>query len=131
MLVTIEGIDGSGKSTLVDGLQCRPRRSRPCDHPRARGHLGGEAVRRSIAENTDPVTECLLFVADHAAHLAHVVRPALAEGRVVVSDRYSDSRYAYQGVTLEGVIPDPSHGSGPSMPPSPSFPTSPSSASCG
>ena len=48
-----------------------------------------------------------LFVADHAAHLATVVRPALAEHRLVISDRYSDSRFAYQSVTLAGVIPEP------------------------
>jgi dTMP kinase len=48
-----------------------------------------------------------LFVADHAAHLAKVVRPALAEGRLVITDRYSDSRYAYQSVTLQGIVPDP------------------------
>jgi len=67
----------------------------------------GEQVRRAIAERADPVTEALLFAADHAAHLEAVVRPALAAGRLVISDRYTDSRYAYQSATLEGIIPDP------------------------
>ena len=60
-----------------------------------------------LPEQIDPVTEATLFVADHAAHLAKIIRPALAEGKLVISDRYSDSRYAYQAVTLTGVIPDP------------------------
>jgi dTMP kinase len=67
----------------------------------------GEPVRRAIAEQIDPVTEAMLFVADHAAHLAKVIRPALADGKIVISDRYSDSRYAYQAVTLEGTVPKP------------------------
>jgi len=67
----------------------------------------GDSVRRAIAEQIDPVTEATLFVADHAAHLATVIRPALAEGKLVISDRYSDSRYAYQSVTLQKIIPDP------------------------
>jgi dTMP kinase len=68
----------------------------------------GEAVRRSIeAEDADPVAELFLYTADHADHLSRVVRPALSEGKLVVSDRYSDSRYAYQGATLEGRIKRP------------------------
>ena len=63
--------------------------------------------RRAVAEQIDPVTEATLFVADHAAHLATVVRPALDNKKLVISDRYSDSRFAYQSVTLDGVIPDP------------------------
>ena len=67
----------------------------------------GDSVRRAIAEQIDPVTEATLFVADHAAHLARIIRPALAEGKLVISDRYSDSRFAYQSVTLQKIIPDP------------------------
>jgi dTMP kinase len=67
----------------------------------------GDSVRRAIAEQIDPITEATLFVADHAAHVAKIIRPALADNRLVISDRYSDSRYAYQAVTLRGVIPHP------------------------
>lgn len=67
----------------------------------------GEQVRRAIAERIDPVAEALLFAADHAAHLSTVIRPALREGRLVISDRFADSRYAYQAVTLEGILTDP------------------------
>jgi len=107
MLVTIEGIDGSGKSTLVAALADALADLGPVVTREPGATWVGEAVRRAIAENRDPVTECLLFVADHAAHLTHVVRPALAAGKIVISDRYSDSRYAYQAVTLQGRMPDP------------------------
>jgi len=107
LLITLEGIDGSGKSTLHQALVPLLADLDPLFTREPGATWVGEAVRRAIAEQIDPVTEATLFVADHAAHLAKVVRPALAAGRLVVSDRYSDSRYAYQSVTLEGVIPSP------------------------
>ena len=107
MLITLEGIDGSGKSTLHASLRDLLRDLDPVFTREPGATWVGDSVRRAIAEQIDPVTEATLFVADHAAHLATVVRPALAEGKLVISDRYSDSRYAYQSVTLQGVVPDP------------------------
>jgi dTMP kinase len=107
VLVTLEGIDGSGKSTLHESLKGPLADLDPLFTREPGATWVGDQVRRAIKEQTDPITEATLFVADHAAHLAKVVRPALEAGRLVISDRYSDSRYAYQSVTLQGVIPDP------------------------
>jgi dTMP kinase len=107
MLITLEGIDGSGKSTLAASLKDALAGLDPVLTREPGATWVGESVRRAIAEQADPVTEALLFVADHAAHLATVVRPALAKGRLVISDRYTDSRYAYQMVTLDGIIEEP------------------------
>ena len=107
LLITLEGIDGSGKSTLHAALREPLADLNPVFTCEPGATWIGAAVRRAIAEQIDPVTEATLFVADHAAHLAKVVRPALAEGKLVISDRYSDSRYAYQSVTLQGIIPEP------------------------
>ncbi|HSA37489.1 MAG TPA: dTMP kinase [Methanoregula sp.] len=107
MLITLEGIDGSGKSTLHEALQKLLFDLEPVFTREPGATWVGDSVRRAVAEQIDPVTEATLFVADHAAHLAKVVRPSLAEGRLVISDRYSDSRYAYQSVTLQGIVPDP------------------------
>jgi dTMP kinase len=107
LLITLEGIDGSGKSTLHRALQELLTDLDPVLTREPGATWVGESVRRAIAEQIDPITEATLFVADHAAHLAKIIRPALAEGKLVISDRYSDSRYAYQAVTLTGVIPDP------------------------
>jgi dTMP kinase len=107
MLVTLEGIDGSGKTTVWEAL----REARGDGFTFTREPTDswyGEAVRRSeAADNADPLAELFLFTADHADHLSRVVEPALEDGDVVVADRYSDSRYAYQGAALEGVVPRP------------------------
>lgn len=107
LLITLEGIDGSGKSSLHSALQELLVDLNPVFTREPGATWVGESVRRAIAEQIDPVTEATLFVADHAAHLAKIIRPALAEGKLVISDRYSDSRYAYQSVTLKGIIPEP------------------------
>jgi len=51
--------------------------------------------------------ELFLFLADHAGHLDRTVIPSLEDGAIVISDRYTDSTAAYQGVTLRDVVPDP------------------------
>jgi len=102
MLLTLEGVDGSGKSTAAARL--RESDAVPDDAVFTREPTEswyGDTVRRSIGDpDADSLAELFLYTADHAAHLAGTVRPALNAGRVVVSDRYSDSRYAYQAATL-------------------------------
>lgn len=100
-LVTCEGIDGSGKSTiaraLVEALRAQGRDARLAVEP-TKTWLG-EAVRRGFKEEVAPWTEALLFMADHATHVARV-RRELDAGALVVSDRWSDSTFAYQGAAL-------------------------------
>ncbi|GGL49834.1 dTMP kinase [Halocalculus aciditolerans] len=107
MLVTLEGLDGSGKTTVWEAL--RATRDDGWTFTREpTGSWYGDAVRRSIGEpDADPLAELFLYTADHADHLSRTVRPALADGDVVVSDRYSDSRYAYQAASLDGELKRP------------------------
>ncbi|HPE63123.1 MAG TPA: dTMP kinase [Methanothrix sp.] len=127
ILITFEGIDGSGKSTIVsevartiaeDGKPPFAGRrflftAEPTDGEE--GRLLRERLKMdSAAEGLGPrsmeaekMEELFLFMADHARHLAETVIPALEEGVVVISDRYSDSRVAYQGATLREVVPHP------------------------
>ncbi|MFC7046911.1 dTMP kinase [Halobacteriaceae archaeon GCM10025711] len=108
MLITLEGLDGSGKTTVWEALRDRYGGEGTTFTREPTDTWYGEAVDRSIADDdADPVAEFFLYTADHAAHLSNVVRPALERGDVVVSDRYSDSRYAYQSVALDGVVPRP------------------------
>ena len=107
LLITVEGIDGSGKTTLLARLRGLLADLDPIFTREPGATWVGDAVRRAIAERMDPITEALLFCADHAAHIDTLIRPALDEGRIVISDRYADSRFAYQPVVLEGVLPEP------------------------
>jgi dTMP kinase len=106
MLLTLEGLDGSGKTTVWRALRDRyPSAVFTCEPTDS---WYGEAVSRSIADDdADPLAELFLYTADHADHLSRVVRPALADGSFVVSDRYSDSRVAYQAATLVDHLDDP------------------------
>ena len=106
MLITIEGIDGCGKSTLIEGLKEQLSDLQPIFTREPGSTWIGEQVRRGVAEEIDPIAEALLFTADHAAHLREIVQPALEQNKLVISDRYSDSRYAYQTVTLAKILPD-------------------------
>ena len=108
MLVTVEGIDGSGKSSCVEHLRESSVLGEATFTREPTDSWYGDLVRRSVADETaDPLAELFLYTADHAAHLSETVRPALERGHTVVSDRYSDSRYAYQGATLADRFEDP------------------------
>ena len=98
--ITLEGIDGAGKSTHVGGI---------ADFLRGRGKdvvvtrepggtsLGEKLRALLLSEPMNIDTEALLMFAARREHIAQVIAPALAEGRWVVSDRFTDATYAYQG----------------------------------
>lgn len=112
VLVSFEGIEGSGKSTQLLRLSERLRRH-GVPHLVTKepgGTVLGAEIRRLLltrhpsGEAWAPEAELLLFYADRAQHLRQVIRPALEAGEVVLVDRFEDSTRAYQGAS--GVAED-------------------------
>jgi dTMP kinase len=103
LLIAFEGIEGSGKSTHARRLAAHLRSgARAVVETREPGGTpAGGAIRRLVlgadAVPLTPLAELFLYCADRAQHVSEVVRPALAAGRVVLCDRFSDSTIAYQG----------------------------------
>jgi dTMP kinase len=100
--ITFEGIDGSGKSTQLRLLACYLKDA-GCEVVLTREPGGtpvGIRLRGALLdahEEVDPLTELLVFAADRAQHVRRVLRPAIAAGQVIISDRYADATVAYQG----------------------------------
>jgi dTMP kinase len=102
VFISLEGIDGSGKSTiaerLVSALQQAGKKAILTREPG--GTALGEQIRLVLlgdaASSMLPATEMLLFTAARAQHVGEVIKPALAEGLIVVTDRFADSSRAYQ-----------------------------------
>lgn len=113
LFISFEGIDGSGKSTQV---------ARLAEYLRTLGHevivtrepggsKGAEEIRALVLQG-DPdrwsaETEILLFTAARRDHLERLIRPALADGKIVICDRFADSTRMYQGLSrgdLRGVV---------------------------
>ena len=102
MFVVIEGIEGSGKSTLHKGLIERfGVEGRDVVVTREPGGTAtGDAIRSIFLDRTltiEPLTEAFLVNASRAQNVAEVIRPALAQDRLVLCDRFTDSTLAYQG----------------------------------
>ena len=115
MFISLEGIDGAGKSTQLRML---------AEHLGAQGHevvqtrepggaAGAEDIRRLLVEGEpdrwSPETEILLFTAARRDHLERTIRPALADGKIVLTDRFADSTRIYQGATrgdLRALVDD-------------------------
>lgn len=99
LFVTLEGIDRSGKTTQA-ALLCEALGDVALGVREPGGTSAGERIREILkdpAAELGPEAEALLFAAARAELVASVIRPALAVGRVVVSDRFLDSSLAYQG----------------------------------
>ena len=102
--ITLEGGEGAGKSTQIqfvkDYLLTRGNDVVVTREPG--GTSEGQEIRNLLVsgdkDKWSPLSETLLILADRAAHLERVIRPALAEGKYVVCDRFFDSTKAYQGV---------------------------------
>lgn len=109
LFVTLEGGDGSGKSTQASLLeQWLVEHGRTVVRTREPGGTPvGVEIREIVLHHRGdiaPRAEALLYAADRAHHVAEVVRPAIARGEVVVQDRFIDSSVAYQGA---GRVLDP------------------------
>ena len=99
LFVTLEGIDRSGKTTQA-ALLCRALGDAAVGVREPGGTPVGERVREILKDprlTVSPETEALLFAAARSELVNRVIRPALDQGRVVVSDRFLDSSLAYQG----------------------------------
>lgn len=99
MFVSLEGVDGSGKSTQA-GLLAAALGSETVQIREPGGTEAAEQIRSLLANpalELDPLAELLLFLAARADLTAQVIRPALEAGRDIVSDRFADSSVAYQG----------------------------------
>lgn len=117
LFLTLEGIDGAGKSSHIDALEALFRaRGRAVTRTREPGGTPlAESLRSMILEQPmDPLTESLLVFAARRDHVVRVIEPALARGDVLLCDRFTDATFAYQGAgrgfdtavleTLEGWV---------------------------
>lgn len=105
-LVTVEGIDSSGKTTLVNGLEEELTDIVTTQEPSELDT--GKQLRSYLQDNTThPLQDFYAFLADRVNHIQQIIKPAMEKGRLVVSDRYSDSTRAYQPLMLNDILDFP------------------------
>jgi dTMP kinase len=103
MFITLEGIEGSGKTTQIKYLmEYFESQGKQCVTTREPGGTAiGNKIRSILldpeSKDIEPTAELLLYMADRAQHINSVVKPALAAGRIVLCDRYFDATVVYQG----------------------------------
>ena len=127
MLITLEGIEGSGKTTQIDYIAAYLQKS-GLDYIITKEPGGtrlGEKIRSILLDpgnmNIHPMTELLLYAADRVQHIRELISPMIETGKIVICDRFCDSTTVYQGFTrgidvsliqqlnrlvLEGLVPD-------------------------
>jgi dTMP kinase len=127
MFITLEGVEGSGKTTQINYIvEFLEKNGHRCIVTREPGDTTiGRQIRSLLLnpdnKNMEPLTELFLYAADRAQHLHERVLPALKEGKTVICDRFKDATTAYQGaargidmtfiekihdLVLNGLIPD-------------------------
>ena len=103
MFITLEGIEGSGKTTQMQQLSTfLENRGHTCVLTREPGGTDlGKKIRAILLDPASielvPTAELLLYMADRAQHISSLIKPCLAEGKVVLCDRYFDATIVYQG----------------------------------
>lgn len=103
IFISIEGPDGSGKSTQIENIKkfFAEKNIEVIFTREPGGTAIGERIREILLDKNctemDYMTEAMLYAASRAQHVAQVIKPALAEGKVIVCDRFVDSSMAYQG----------------------------------
>jgi len=127
MLITLEGIEGSGKTTQIDYIAAFLQKF-GLDYIITKepgGTVLGEKIRSILLDpeniNIHPMTELLLYAADRIQHIKELINPMIESGKIVICDRFYDSTTVYQGLTrgidisliqqlnrlvLEGLSPD-------------------------
>ena len=126
LFITIEGPDGSGKSTQLKKL-CSFLKKRRADFVFTRepgGTAVGERIREIVLDKNHPemddLTEAMLYAAQRTQHVREMILPALKEGKIVICDRFVDSSLVYQGyarglgedvktindMAIKGAVPD-------------------------
>ncbi len=104
MFITLEGIEGSGKTSQLNNIAgFLESRGQKCHLTREPGGTEiGRRIRKVLLDpessDLDPVAELLLYTADRVQHVRKIILPAIAIGKVVICDRYVDATLAYQGV---------------------------------
>ncbi|QKT05170.1 dTMP kinase [Mycoplasma sp. OR1901] len=110
MFITFEGLDGSGKTTILSKLITLIKEKYPTvdflvtREPGGKDLKEAERIREIILDSSSdlsPVAEAMLYSTSRRIHLEKVIWPALKSGRLVFCDRYIDSFYAYQGFARE------------------------------
>ena len=103
LFITLEGLDGSGKTTQIKRLAAwmQKRGLDPVVTRQPGGTATGDSIRALLLDSRStalaPMTEMALMFADRAQAIAEIIEPALAAGRIVLCDRFTDSTEAYQG----------------------------------
>ncbi|MGA7859336.1 MAG: dTMP kinase [Terracidiphilus sp.] len=103
LFITLEGLDGSGKTTQIKRLAAwmEKRSLHPLVTRQPGGTATGDRIRALLLDSGStavaPMTEMALMFADRAQAIAEVIQPALADGSIVLCDRFTDSTEAYQG----------------------------------